>query len=279
MTTTLRPAGPEEDAPDGGRARRYDLYVNGRPAGGLRLVTDARFDVPGGRIEDLSVDAADRRKGRATAAVLAAEEVLRDWGCDRVEATVPAGAEGAAELAVALSFTVRGHSLRKRIDAAPPAPPRGSRLRALRAAEYPAWSARERAMYARAWAARGIAAPRAEAYAERAHRELLPDGPRTAGCALRTLVHEGTPVGTVWVALHADLPADVDGYVFSLEVLPTHRRRGHGRTLMREAERICHAAGVRVLGLHVLADNAPALRLYDALGYRRVATHVSKPLR
>lgn len=47
---------------------------------------------------------------------------------------------------------------------------------------------------------------------------------------------------------------------------------------MLEAERVCHAAGARLLGLNVFAGNTPALRLYASLGYRPVEIHLYKPL-
>jgi ribosomal protein S18 acetylase RimI-like enzyme len=44
------------------------------------------------------------------------------------------------------------------------------------------------------------------------------------------------------------------------------------------AERIALGAGERRIGLHVFADNAPALRLYESLGYRTAHVHCFKPL-
>lgn len=35
MTTTLRPLGPEQSRPDGGRERAFEVRVNGRTVGGL----------------------------------------------------------------------------------------------------------------------------------------------------------------------------------------------------------------------------------------------------
>lgn len=49
------------------------------------------------------------------------------------------------------------------------------------------------------------------------------------------------------------------------------RGAGHGRRLMREAVAFAAAAGLAYLDLKVFAHNAPARRLYEALGFRQVA--------
>ncbi|GAU66123.1 putative acetyltransferase [Streptomyces sp. NBRC 110611] len=275
MTTTLRPAGPEERHDDGTRARRYDVCDNSRRVGGVRLATDSRSGPAAGRIADLRIDPADRRRGRATVAALAAEEVLRGWGCRRIELTVPAEAAAAVRLAAALGYTERGRLLSKPLTEAPRLP-EGSADRPLSAAEYPAWRDAAVAEYVRAQTAQGMSGDHAEKTARAEHRELLPDGAATPGQALRFLVHDGTDVGHLWVALRR--PGQPGGYVVDVWVAPDHRGRGHGRTLMLVAERISLAAGRAALGLSVHADNTPARRLYDSLGYRTAAYRLWKPI-
>ncbi|MYU55684.1 MULTISPECIES: GNAT family N-acetyltransferase [Streptomyces] len=275
MTTTLRPAGPEERRDDGVRARPYDICVNGRRAGGIRLATDARFDPGAGRIEALDIDALDRHRGRATVAALAAEEVLRGWGCRQIELTVPAEAAAGLRLAAALGYTERSRRMAKALTA-PPELPAAARDRPLGAAEYPAWHAAAHAAYVRVQMALGMSRERAERLSAEGHRRMLPDGAGTDGHALRILAHDGTDVGSVWVALR--MPGESGGYVVDVTVDPAHRGRGHGRTLMLLAERICLAAGRPVLGLNVYADNAPALGLYRSLGYRPTAYLLWKPI-
>ncbi|MEV0601653.1 GNAT family N-acetyltransferase [Streptomyces sp. NPDC050315] len=275
MTTTLRPTGPEERQEGGARARTYDVCVNSRPVGRLRLATDPRAALPTGRLADLWIDEPDRRRGRATVAALAAEEVLRGWGCRRIEFLVPADATPALRLSAALGYTERARRLRKELTT-PPALPPGSVDRPLDDAEYPAWLAAAQDEYVQAMVRQGASAERAAELADADHRLLLPDGPHTPGQSLRVLCHEGTDVGTVWTALHA--PGQPGGYVYDVRVAPEHRGRGHGRTLMGIAERECLAAGSRHLGLNVYADNPTARGLYESLGYRVVDHRLSKPL-
>ncbi|MFI0942081.1 GNAT family N-acetyltransferase [Streptomyces sp. NPDC021020] len=116
MTTTLRPAGAERAGSGGGRSRDFTVCVNGRPVGALRLAAEA----PGGsgRIEALSVDEPDRRRGRGTVAALAAEEVLRQWGCTRVTAAIPPAAVHGLRIARALGYTEADRVLGKRLSGA-----------------------------------------------------------------------------------------------------------------------------------------------------------------
>ncbi|MFI9024870.1 GNAT family N-acetyltransferase [Streptomyces sp. NPDC053560] len=275
MTTTLRPTGPDEHLKGGARARTFDVCVNSRPVGRLRLATDPRSALPTGRLADLWIDEPDRRRGRATVAALAAEEVLRGWGCRRIEFFVPADATPALRLSAALGYTERARRMRKALTT-PPALPPGSTDRPLDESEYPAWREAAQAEFVRVMAAQGEPAGRVAELAADSHRRLLPEGVRTPGQSLRVLSHEGTDVGTLWTALV--VPGEAGGYVYDVQVAPEHRGRGHGRTLMGIAERECLAAGHRVLGLNVYSDNAVARRLYESLGYLTTDHLLWKPL-
>ena len=278
MTTTLRPTGPEEYGPDGARSRAYDICVNSRPVGIVRLATDEQFGPSAGRITQLAVDERERRRGRATVAALAAEEVLRGWGCDRIEAGIPERAPAALRLAETLGYRLRSRNMLKTLPETPPELPRHSAVRTMTDDEFGQWRTRDREMLADTLAARGVPRAQAEAKADAAHRTRLADGPSTPGAALRVLEHEGAPVGMFWATVDAAPRPDADAWVYAVEVDEEHRGRGHGRTLMHAAEAAAHAAGSRVLGLNVYAHNVPALRLYTALGYRNAEHHLYKPL-
>lgn len=57
--------------------------------------------------------------------------------------------------------------------------------------------------------------------------------------------------------------------VLSLGVLAGHRRRGHGRRLLRATAAEAARRGARQLHLEVAADNGPARAAYEALGFAR----------
>ncbi|SHM49896.1 GNAT family N-acetyltransferase [Actinacidiphila paucisporea] len=281
MTTTLRPAGPERREQDGARSRQFTVCVNGRPVGSVRIGADPRGGP--GRIDALAIDEPDRRRGRGAVAALAAEEVLRQWGCTRVLVSVPDGAPYALRLAAALGYTETNRTLHKDLpaDTAPSAPPAaashdlppGSVLRELTLQDSADWLARQRAGFVAALTAAGVPAEQAEAHAAASYALAFPGGTPAPGSALLALDHDGTTVGRLW--LHT---APGPGWVQAVEVTASHRGRGHGRTLMLAAESACRAAGTTALALNVFTANEVAIRLYTSLGYRTTLRQLWKPL-
>ncbi len=59
------------------------------------------------------------------------------------------------------------------------------------------------------------------------------------------------------------------GYIQTIEVAPDRRKQGIGRELLRRIEDSARAASAEAIWLHVHAENAPAIRLYEANGYVR----------
>lgn len=278
MTTTLRPAGPDLREPDGSRARDYTVCVNSRPVGSVRLSTDPRFGPGTGRIDDLAVDEPDRRRGRGTVAALAAEEVLRLWGCTRVETSVPAGSEYGLTLAATLGYVERNRNMSKPLDGPAHALPPGCVLRPITEAEYEPWRVHEAEGFIVEMTDRGVPRDQAEAREASAFQRALPQGLATPGTTLQVLEHEGGTAGWLWLRLYDPADRQAPGWVLSIEVDAAHRGRGHGRTLMLAAEDACRAAGTTALGLNVFAGNTPALRLYESLDYRTIERHLYKPL-
>ncbi|MEV8537226.1 GNAT family N-acetyltransferase [Streptomyces sp. NPDC051211] len=273
MTTTLRPSGPLQQTAAGARSRPYEVRVNSRRVGALLLASDTPFGPTVGEIRDLHIDEPDRRRGRATVAALAAEEVLRSWGCRRVRVSVPAAAGGALRMAAALGYVEYSRNMAKELPAAPPELPAGVRARRMTETEYGPWLERAVEAYAEDWSSRGMPREAALAKALADHRESLPQGVHTPGAELSVLEAGGERVGHLWVARKGE-----DAYVYEVEVAAGHRGRGHGRTLMLLAERTAVAAGHRRLGLQVFAGNTPARSLYDSLGYRTTNVNYAKDL-
>lgn len=297
MTTTLRPAEPLQHHADGTRARRYQVCVNGRPVGAVHLATGPDFGDTVARLLDLRIEEPDRRRGRGTAAALAAEEVARGWGCARIETSVPAEVTDALGLARVLGYVPRARAMEKtltgapsggpsgdpagglpgapsgRPDPRPPALPEGSHARPMTKAEFEPWEREARRLYALSWMSRGVPEAQAYAKAERDHARLLPGGQATENMLFTVLEHEGIQVGILWLVIQEDR-----AYILRVATEEAHRGRGHGRSLMLLAERQALAAHRTVVGLNVFAGNTPAERLYESLGYRTVTHHLVKPL-
>ncbi|TXL86079.1 GNAT family N-acetyltransferase [Streptomyces sp. IB2014 016-6] len=271
MTTTLRPTGPLQKTDDGMASRGYEVCDNSRSVGRIELGMDGAFGTPAGVLRRLRIDEADRRRGRGTIAVLAAEEVLRGWGCGQVVASVPAEAEGALRLLETLGHTERSRNMLKELDREPPVLPTGLVGRGMERAEYALWAERSFEGFRQSWTDRGLPEEQARAKAESSRRQLLPDGLASPGTSIDVLVHDGEVVGHVWVGTRELSPGAVVAFVYDVEVPEEQRGKGYGRALMLHAERIADGMGSGALGLHVFAGNAPAIGLYESLGY--VTTH------
>ncbi|WP_055526144.1 GNAT family N-acetyltransferase [Streptomyces graminilatus] len=273
MTTTLRPTEPLQHEADGTRSRRYQVCVNSRPVGTLHLGTHPAFGDAVAKILDLRIDESDRRRGRATVAALAAEEVARGWGCRRMEASVAADSPTALRLATALGYVLRNRRMKKALGVTPPALPAGSRGRPMTEAEFVVWEEAGRLAFAEDWIARGVPAAEAHAKAKRDHEVLLPQGVASEGMTFSVLEHEGTRVGTLWTGTLDGL-----GFVYDVETEEEHRGKGHGRSLMLLAEAQSIEGGRSEISLNVFAGNTPAERLYESLGYETLTHHLYKDL-
>lgn len=278
MTTTLRPTGPLQHEADGARSRSYEVCVNSRPVGTIEIATFPALSATAGTIRSLHIDEADRRRGRGTVAALAAEEVLRGWGCTQVLVSVPPEATAATRLTTALGYTERSRNMLKELPEQPPALPANVEGRPMTEAEFQRWWATAIETYAQSWIDRGVPADEAQTKSEADHRRSLPDGLATAGTRLSVLVHDGVVVGHLFVGRREVRPGELSAYVYDVEVAEGRRGQGHGRSLMLLAERVALDAGPRLLGLHVFADNTPAIRLYESLGYGTTAVNSFKQL-
>ncbi|WP_267245789.1 GNAT family N-acetyltransferase [Streptomyces sp. PR69] len=278
MTTTLRPTGPIQHQAAGGRSRTYEVCVNGRPVGAVELATHHSLGPTAGTIRSLAIDEADRRRGRGTVAALAAEEVLRAWGCRQVIVSMPPEATAALRLSTALGYVERSRNMIKQVPADPPPLPPGTVARPMREAEFGPWRQAAVAGYAQSWADRGLTLREAGAKSAADHDRALPQGLATPGIWLRVLSRGDERLGTLFVGRAEVRPGEPGAYVYDVEVAAAHRGQGHGRSLMLLAEHIARDAGLSLIGLHVFAGNTPAVRLYESLGYRVTAVNAAKPL-
>lgn len=67
------------------------------------------------------------------------------------------------------------------------------------------------------------------------------------------------------------VPLSSEAYVERLVVTPEYRNKGVARSLLHAAEALGRESGKSTTGLHVTANNIPALRLYEAEGYSEVS--------
>lgn len=108
---------------------------------------------------------------------------------------------------------------------------------------------------------------------------LLPDGAATPGHHLFAMhAADGGPArGYLWYATLPRGSARV-AYVYQLNVKPAHRRRGHARSALLQAEVLARVQGHDTMALNVFASNPGAQALYRSVGYRFTAHSMAKDI-
>lgn len=107
--------------------------------------------------------------------------------------------------------------------------------------------------------------------------ELLPAGMGTDRTWVLLIVDEaGVEVGALWVGPNSERAGAA--FVYDIEIVEERRGLGFGRAAMIAVERLVTEAGETEIGLTVFGFNEPARRLYDSLGYRVVATVMTKAI-
>lgn len=90
----------------------------------------------------------------------------------------------------------------------------------------------------------------------------------TAGGRVYLVAVDGTDV----VGYGGVMVVGDEAHVTNLLVVPTHRRRGLGRTIITELFDRANALGARHVTLEVRAGNRPARRLYESVGMKSAGT-------
>ena len=118
----------------------------------------------------------------------------------------------------------------------------------------------------------------ARAKAETDLGRLFPDGQLTEGHRLRVAEVDGKAVGRLWIA--PDSPSWPVGtaYIYDIEVDESARGQGFGRDIMVAAEAEAGEMGCTSIALNVFGGNAPAIRLYQSLGFEVTSLQLRKPL-
>ena len=81
---------------------------------------------------------------------------------------------------------------------------------------------------------------------------------------------DGAVVGTAFghVVVPSSFSDEPALELSSVVVRPSHRGRGAGRALAREIARFARRRGIRMVTLKTFAQNEPALRFWQAIGFR-----------
>lgn len=109
------------------------------------------------------------------------------------------------------------------------------------------------------------------------HERLLPQGLATPDHHLFTIHDdvEGVDVGVLWLAV-TQHPTGRSGFVYDVDIIPEHRRKGHARAAFKALEAVARELGLSDIGLHVFAYNEAAQALYRSLGYETTGLNMRK---
>ena len=92
----------------------------------------------------------------------------------------------------------------------------------------------------------------------------------------------GEYAGMIWVARRTSKEpwdfSEMPGWIYDIRVRPKFRRSGLGRQLLAATESWARDVDLPQIGLHVLGENAGALSLYRASGFRAQYSYYQKDL-
>jgi len=107
--------------------------------------------------------------------------------------------------------------------------------------------------------------------------DYFPGGVPAPGHLVFDVLHDGEPVGYVWIGPQSD-GDEAHWWLWDLAIDEPHRRHGFARAALVRAEEAARGRGARSLGLKVFGFNTGARALYASLGYQTVTLQMTKPL-
>ena len=111
----------------------------------------------------------------------------------------------------------------------------------------------------------------------RSFEEDFPGGAPAPGHHVFDVLHDGEPVGFVWIGPQTTGRSD-EWWLWDVAIDERHRGRGFGRAAVELAEAEARRHGARSLGLKVFGFNAAARALYESLGFATVQLEMTKTL-
>jgi GNAT superfamily N-acetyltransferase len=277
--------------PEGLRTPEHHLR---RLVDGDKVVGDLWLHLPaalgdGAFLYDLRLTAEAVGRGLGPAAMDLAEQTARESGAAVLRLNMFTADAPTRGLVEGRGYEPTGTQMVLRLDGPPDGERAGELLPSTTAgtdvvlspvtpAQYEVFIADQEADYAAEIVASGSASPaQAAAKAAADMATLLPTGRDTPNHFFFMASAAGDDVGWLWLEVEA-APGGVRAFVFDIVVDEQFRRRGHGRAIMKGAEREARDRGATTLSLNVFGHNHGARALYDSLGYRPTETLLRKVL-
>lgn len=145
--------------------------------------------------------------------------------------------------------------------------------------DYETWVLRSKRNYASDKVrANNLTEREANEIAEKDFLRLLPDGINTKDNFLFTIKSDVDAVlGYLWFSVRG-AQDNRKAFICDIIIEEAHRGKGFGRQAMQLAEQEAKNLGLKEIGLHVFGFNAPAIALYESLGYKTTDLVMAKTL-
>lgn len=139
-------------------------------------------------------------------------------------------------------------------------------IRPITEEEFTTWRKGSFENYAAEKTKEGLSGEDARAEAEASFNKLLPEGSKSKGHHIYSVVNDGAVIGTLWWGISKQGKAEVP-WIYDIMLEPGSRGKGLGRRVMEWAEKDVRSKGFAKLGLHVFGHNKVARSLYESLGF------------
>ncbi|WP_085521572.1 GNAT family N-acetyltransferase [Tuberibacillus sp. Marseille-P3662] len=107
--------------------------------------------------------------------------------------------------------------------------------------------------------------------------QLLPDGLETKDHHLLSILHDGEPIGILWLRVQSN-HQEKQAIIFDIKLDEDQRGKGFGTAAMEAIDEYAQSMGVQQIRLHVFAHNQRAKSLYEKMGYDMTGYQMSKRL-
>lgn len=107
--------------------------------------------------------------------------------------------------------------------------------------------------------------------------DLLPQGVNTPNHHIFTVRDGDQRVGVIWMRATLDTVIK-SGFIFDITIDENQRGKGYGKQAMLLIEEKAKDMGIRLIMLHVFANNKVARTLYEKLGYEARSLNMTKML-
>ncbi|SDK26938.1 GNAT family N-acetyltransferase [Sediminibacillus albus] len=107
--------------------------------------------------------------------------------------------------------------------------------------------------------------------------QLLPDGLKTKGHVLLSVMHGRETIGILWLNIRIR-NQEKQAFIYDVKLDEEQRGKGLGTRTMEALDEYAKSVGVKQIRLHVFGHNHRAKSLYEKTGYEVTDYHMQKRL-